>query len=380
MYSLPQFGGMMADTSRFLAYQAAIARAVGPGDSVVDLGSGPGVFAMLACRAGARRVYAIESEEVIEVARQLAAANGFADRIEFLQADSQNVKLPERVNVIVSDVRGALPLFRDTIRSLDDARLRFLADGGRFIPQRDTLYAAVVEAEPFYTRITSPWQTHCNGLDFSLSLPLILNIFYQEMAQPEQLLTERKAWGTLDYVTGANPRASADLTFCTVRSGTAHGICLWFDAQLFEDIGFSSSPGELSSVYGHIMLPFLKPVVLQEGQKIEIKLSADPVGGEYIWRWNTTIAIHDGTEAVRFEQSTFQGATLSGDSLRKRASEFVPVLSEAGQAEQWLLQAMDGKRSLQEIAQAAAGRFPNVFKRPEQAFQRAVEIAGRLSR
>jgi hypothetical protein len=66
--------------------------------------------------------------------------------------------------------------------------------------------------------------------------------------------------------------------------------------------------------------------------------------------------------------------------LRKQSWEFVPVLSEAGQAEQWILQAMDGKRSLQEIAQRAAERFPNVFRRPERAFQRAAEIAGRFSR
>jgi len=371
---------MMGDTARFRAYQEAIARAVVPGDTVVDLGAGPGILAMLACRAGARRVYAIESDNVIEVARQLAVANGLAGRIEFLHANSESVSLPERVNVIVSDVRGASPLFRESIRVLEDARQRFLAEGGRLIPQRDTLYAAVIEAEALHTRITSPWQKSSDALDLSPSLPLLLNQLYQETFRSEHLLSEPRAWCTLDYVTGANPRASADLAFSALRNGTAHGICLWFEAQLFEDIGFSSAPGDAKTVYGHLLLPLLQPVPVREGQRIEVRISADPVGTDYVWRWDTTVPQSNGAETLRFQQSTFQGANFCGDSLRKQSREFVPVLSEAGQAEQWLLQAMDGKLSLQEIAQRATQRFPNVFKRQEQAFQRAAEIAGRLSR
>ncbi len=63
MYSLRDYGAMIADVGRFSAYAKAIARAVRSGDTVVDIGCGPGVFSLLACRAGARRVFAIESED-----------------------------------------------------------------------------------------------------------------------------------------------------------------------------------------------------------------------------------------------------------------------------------------------------------------------------
>lgn len=95
MYLLDEFGDMIADKSRFGAYADAIQRAVRPGDVVVDLGCGPGIFALLACRAGAKRVYAIDAGEVIHFARQLAAANGFADRIEFFHGDSRQIELAE---------------------------------------------------------------------------------------------------------------------------------------------------------------------------------------------------------------------------------------------------------------------------------------------
>ncbi len=67
---------------------------------------------MLACRFGARRVYAFEPSPIIELAREIAAANGLADRIEFIPKMSTESSLPEPANVvIVSDVRGILPLF-----------------------------------------------------------------------------------------------------------------------------------------------------------------------------------------------------------------------------------------------------------------------------
>src|SRR4029077_11175915 len=127
-YSLDQFGRMLSDKVRMDAYSAAIVRAVRPGDAVVDLGCGPGVFALLACKAGARAVYAIDTNGAVEFGRPLAAVNGYSDRIHFMRGDSRQMHLPERVNVIVSDVRGVLPLFSQAVGTLEDARVRFLAE------------------------------------------------------------------------------------------------------------------------------------------------------------------------------------------------------------------------------------------------------------
>jgi aminopeptidase-like protein len=66
--------------------------------------------------------------------------------------------------------------------------------------------------------------------------------------------------------------------------------------------------------------------------------------------------------------------------LQKRTMGFVPVLDESGQAERWILQAFDGKRSLADIADEAARHFPHVFRRVEDAFNRAAEIAEKYSR
>src|SRR5690349_250101 len=115
---------MFADRVRMDAYTAAIEKSVRPGDAVLDLGSGPGIFALLACKAGARRVYAIDLSEAVEFVRHLATVNGLSDRVHFLRGDSRQIHLPERVNVIISDIRGVLPLFSHAIGTIDDARTR----------------------------------------------------------------------------------------------------------------------------------------------------------------------------------------------------------------------------------------------------------------
>jgi hypothetical protein len=64
------------------------------------------------------KVYAVEPSDVIAVAREIACANGLGDRIEFIQAMSADVTLPERADVIVSDLHGVLPFFKQHLTSI----------------------------------------------------------------------------------------------------------------------------------------------------------------------------------------------------------------------------------------------------------------------
>ena len=91
---------------RLEMYQRAIAETVKPGDAVCDLGTGTGILAFMACRAGARRVYAVEIGPVVELARLLSRENGFEDRIIFLDGLSNDIDLGERADVLVTDSFG----------------------------------------------------------------------------------------------------------------------------------------------------------------------------------------------------------------------------------------------------------------------------------
>src|SRR5262245_56271912 len=95
--------GFLADRERLASFERAIMSAVKPGDVVVDLGAGIGLLSLLACRAGARKVYAIEPDEVGELAQRLFVVNGVADRVELIRKPSWYVTLPEVADVVMGN-------------------------------------------------------------------------------------------------------------------------------------------------------------------------------------------------------------------------------------------------------------------------------------
>ena len=73
---------------------------------VLDVGTGSGVLAIWAAMAGAKRVYAIEATSMAQQARRLISQNGFQDTITVIEGYMEQVELPEKVDIIVSEWMG----------------------------------------------------------------------------------------------------------------------------------------------------------------------------------------------------------------------------------------------------------------------------------
>ena len=143
---------MLDDKVRMAAYRKAIFNTVKSGDLVADIGTGSGVLAFFAVQAGARKVYAIESGPIIDVAKKTAAENDYTDRICFIQGISNEVDIPERVDVIITETIGCFGIDEGIMDIIHDARSRFLKTGGKIIPERLALLAVPVsfkEKHPF---------------------------------------------------------------------------------------------------------------------------------------------------------------------------------------------------------------------------------------
>ena len=313
MYSLHFYGQMIADAQRMDAYAAALRATVRTDSVVMDLGCGAGVFAVLACKLGARRVYAVEPESVIGLAREIAAANGCADRIEFFDKLSTEIALPEPAGIIVSDLRGVLPWFEQHIPSIIDARTRLLARDGVLIPRRDILWAALVEAPAQYAELVGPWQENKFGLDLSAGKRLITNKWRKTHIEREQFLVEPVCWTTIDYYEVESPDIHAQMSWRAARGGTAHGVAVWFDSELVDGVRLSNHPAAPKMIYGAGLFPFTQPVEVMEGDHIALRLAADLVHDGYVWRWETDFP------KASFKQSTFYGVPLSAPQLRKSA-------------------------------------------------------------
>ncbi|MBX3190017.1 MAG: 50S ribosomal protein L11 methyltransferase [Labilithrix sp.] len=164
---------MLDDRARTKAFCDAVRALVTPGDVVADIGTGTGVLAASAAAAGARRVYAIESTAIADVAAQLFVANGVADRVSIIRERSTHATLPERATILVTEMIGDDPLDEHLLEIVDDAKKRLLAPGARVVPSEIEIFALaldvpadVVERQVFTASRLAAWKS-AYGLDFS---------------------------------------------------------------------------------------------------------------------------------------------------------------------------------------------------------------------
>jgi protein arginine N-methyltransferase 1 len=378
MYDLIAYGAMLGDALRTSAYAKALEARITPGSVVVDIGTGTGILALLACRAGAARVYAVEPTSVIDLARQ-AAIGPFAERIVFIQGMSTEIDLPEQVDGVVADIHGVLPLYDQSVVSLIDARTRFLKPGGWIVPARETMWAAVVSSPPAYKPIDA-WNTEY-GFDFSSMRRAAANTWRRRHLKQIELIVEPQCWAMLDYAEIPGPRIHGELAWTVGEAATGHGIALWFDAELAPGIALSNSPAADERVYGQAFFPWPDPTGLARGDEIGVHLRADLVGDHYVWTWRTQI-VEPASKRIKMScrQSSLLGELLGAGQLHRRAHSFAPDLNGDSSIDLHILDLMKKRLTLGEIATDLLTAFPNTFKDWHDALARVGVLSDRYSR
>jgi protein arginine N-methyltransferase 1 len=318
VYEIRDYDAMFADDVRTAAYLAAIARGVRPGSVVVEIGTGVGYFAVAACRAGARRVYAIETNAAIEVAAHVAAENGCADRITFIRDDSRRVTLPEAGDLLLSDLRGVLPPFEAHVATIADARRRLLRPGGAMIPRRDTLWAAPCLAPASWTRDHVAHGASPFGIGRRAVTEWVRSDWTRCRLGPEDLLADRVEWAALDYATIESPIVEGRAEFTVARDGAAEGVVAWFDADLGFDVTLSNAPAAPRALYGQAFFPLARALTVRAGDRLTVDLRAHLVNGVYVWGWDTTF-VPQATPGrpIVFRQSDLAARIGSLERLRE---------------------------------------------------------------
>jgi protein arginine N-methyltransferase 1 len=380
MYEMVNYGGMIADTGRTASYARALETNIIPGSVILDIGTGPGILALLACRYGAGKVYAVEPYDVIQAAREAATASGFADRVECMQASTTDIVLPEKVDGIVADLRGVLPPFQRSLLSIIDARDRFLKPDGWIVAARDTMWAAVVSSPALHDVVTNAWQT-AYGFDFSGARVRAANQWLGRSVNAEDLLVEPQCWAVVDYKNIQRPDVSGDASWPIERDGVAHGVTVWFDCETAPGLGFSNSPASSERhVYKQAFFPWPEATRLVRGDHLTVRLRADFVQSDYVWSWDTRLVDGgSGKMKVTYRQSSFFGTQPSRDRLCRRAHAFVAELNEDSRIDRRILALMDEKLTLGEIGSRILAEFPSRFKDWYGALTRAGDLSERYS-
>lgn len=379
MYSVLNYGHMAADGVRMDAYARAIERAVKPGNVVLDIGAGTGIFTLLAARAGARRVHAVDPNPAVWLIPELARENGLEGRVEIHHTSSYDLSLPERADVVIADLRGSVPTHGDHFAVLRDAKARLLAPGGVLIPERDELYVGAFENDEvaaWLARASAGFERR--GWSAEAVRRSVSNTPVADggRLRASDLLTTSAPWATIVYGE-ENGLLEGEVELVARRRGTAHGLAVWFEATILGDLRFSTEPG-MAMVYSRFILPLLDPIELEHGDRVRLVLRVDEQGQR--WAWETAVAAEGGATKARARQSSFFGMPTSPEALLRGSSSFAPVPSPLGERAREILARMDGSRTVAEIAAEMAAR-PDAPRQPGHALLEEVrDLVARYGR
>ena len=320
MYSVADYLWMLADDTRASAYASAIRKVVRAGDRVLDVGAGFGFFSVIAARAGAAHVDAVDTNPAVHLGARLADANGCAGRITFHHTDVEQLELPHRADVVISDLRGPTPLARRSLATFIDARTRLLRPDGRVIPVADTMFAAPCRV-PEAVRRDMHAAFGREGIDTSPVERVVSETPYRCTIRSSDLIAAGRAWARIDYATVATPdlHGSADWTFAGAVA--VDGLAVWFETELANGVGFSSGPGASVRVYNQVFLPLRSPIAIAAAERLRVELTLRLVLDEYIWAWTAWLTPADrSAERQVLQQNSIAEAVLDPALLHRRAA------------------------------------------------------------
>jgi type I protein arginine methyltransferase len=343
----------IADCPRVEAFLRAITATVRPGDVVIDLAAGTGIFGLLACRAGAARVYSIEAGAIVALADALARANGFADRVRSVHAHSSVAELPERADVVVTDQIGQFGFEAGLVETVADVRTRLLKPGGRIIPRCVTLFVAPVEAPPFRDGLDF-WSSQPAGFSFAPAREIAVNSGHRFRLERDQLLGAGLPGAVIDLQTMDNGPFDCRATLTASRDGRLDGIGGWFVADLADGISMTNAPGDPARIdRRNVVFPIDQAVPLRCGDTVQVSMRVRPA--DLLVRW--TVGVPDGR---RFSHSTLGGMFILGDDLKRTHPGSRPQLTRRGVARRTVLELCDG-RPLDAIEREVYDRHRDLF-------------------
>jgi len=258
---------MMNDFPRNELFRRALEKAVRADSTVLDIGSGSGMLAMIAARLGPQAVIAVEANgQLLELAERVAEDNGLRDQITFVKALSSDLtirnnteateaggtagsstaapptELPQRANVLVTETLGTLLLSESTAFYIEHAREKLLTPDAAIIPARGVQYVVLIESHALLelsearawggfdlSRFNALRDT--DSLTFSNSMGLV-----RMSTTPHTRLTGAATVFEIDFGTAraADLRAERTRTFDLeiVADGTIHAAMTFWEAAL----------------------------------------------------------------------------------------------------------------------------------------------------
>lgn len=271
---------MMNDARRNRAWDAALRRAIRPGMLVFEIGTGAGMLALMAARAGAAKIVTCETNPVAaDLARELAALNSYADRIEVITGASQNMtigkELERPADLLFCDIFADNLLGFDPLSAIGDARARLLAPGAPAVPRAASLCVGL-----------AAWQDHHRsgtidaacGFDLSPLADFVDVTLLRPIDVPGlELLSDGEILFRFDFSQESFPTSERRAVACrALKAGRVDTIARWIRLELDAETMIEARP-EAGALFfsSPTLTPLKAPFPVSVGDEIRIGGSHD---------------------------------------------------------------------------------------------------------
>ncbi|MCK4484724.1 MAG: 50S ribosomal protein L11 methyltransferase [Candidatus Thorarchaeota archaeon] len=251
---------LLSHRSRLSKFQRALQKVVRPESRVVDIGTGTGVLALIAARAGAKSVTAVDvNRESLNYARKAAEINGLSQRVSFIEAHFEDYVPEEQADIVVCEMLSSMLLIEQQVQACAHAAKRILKPGGIILPASASVYAVPVECHSLWERF---------GL-LDLEFPKVPQTLGKGDAKD---LSDAVLIAKFDFSTPDIPaEVNEMLEYTIVEDGVLHGLAGFFKSLLYENITLGMDDG-----WRELFLPLDEPIGVFKGARVSIQLRFKP--------------------------------------------------------------------------------------------------------
>jgi amino acid adenylation domain-containing protein len=244
------------DERRNDSYKVAVNRLV-KDKVVVEVGTGQdAVLAKFCAEAGARKVYAIELlEESYKKAVESIQLAGLEDTIVVIHGDATKVQLPEKADVCISEIVGAIGGSEGAAVILNDAR-RFLKEDGVMIPEKSISEIAAVRLPDSLhqdPRFSTTADYYAQKIFRHMGYPFDFRICLKNLPQ-SAVISNGDIFENLDFSAPVDEEAVESIHLVIDTDSRMDGFLVWLNLHTIE--------GEVIDILEHeySWLPVFVPV------------------------------------------------------------------------------------------------------------------------
>jgi len=284
MYDCKSYAGLLLDRERIEIFTKAIETLTGKGDTVAELGSGLGTYAMAAARAGARKVFAVEKGRIFPLLERIIRRNRFHDIVIPVRESIEKWTPPEKIDLVIFEDFPKGGICSDTLNIIKTSKEAF--PDARFLPKAISFKAAPVRllADSGTEKKLRTSYLIAN-FDFTLLADYLTDSIYSVDLTPASLLGDPQEMWTLNFDL-PQPSFSSEMSWQMEAGEKCDGIAFWFELDLGNGIVLSNSPGTHITVWGQTLCPFSICCSASDVFELTAELSFQQNGD--IWNWSAS--------------------------------------------------------------------------------------------